>query len=250
MQIVVDNLITTYERAGKGKIVLLLHGWGDSSKGLRAVADKLRSQYDVVALDLPGFGGTQASDEVWGLDQYASFVESFCRKLNIRTYGILGHSNGGAIAIRGLAQGKLHANKLVLLASAGIRGEYMGRMKALRYVVKAGKIITMPLPKRYKKRLRSNVYKTVGSDMLVAEHMQETFKRVVTDDVRDDAKKLRVDTLLLYGEQDTATPPVWGRKLHECILGSTFEEIPAAGHFAHVDQPQAVLAKITGFLNA
>src|SRR5690606_38998725 len=115
-------------------------------------------------------------------------------------------SNGGAIAIRGMARGWLSADNLVLLASAGIRGEYKGRVKALRLITKAGKALTTPLPKSVKQRLRKKVYATVGSDMLVAEHLQETFKKVVTDDVREDAARLALPTLLIYGDQDDATP--------------------------------------------
>lgn len=250
MQVVVNDLMTNYTRAGKGKVVLLLHGWGDTARGLASIAQYLKNDYDVVSLDLPGFGGTQTPAEAWGLTNYADFVTAFCKKLGLNVYALIGHSNGGALAIRGLAKESLHADKLVLLASAGIRGEYKGRVKALRYVVKAGKLVTLPLPSKYKKKLQQKVYKTVGSDMLVAEHMQETFKKVVADDVRRDAAQVTIPTLLLYGEDDTATPPAWGRLLHGQIQGSRFEIVKDAGHFLHLDRPRQVEELVEEFLHA
>ena len=249
MQVIVDSLLTRYEAHGKGKPVLLLHGWGDSAAGLQKLQAALAKKYKVIALDLPGFGGTQAPDSVWGLDDYAYFVDHFLAKIDAASLkAIVGHSNGGAIAIRGMSRGWLSADKLVLLASAGVRGEYKGRVKALRLVTKAGKALTMPLPKAVKQKLRSKVYQTVGSDMLVAEHLQETFKKVVTDDVRVDALHLTLPALLIYGDKDESTPVRYGKMFNEAIKGSKMIVLPGAGHFVHTDEPEQVTKAILEFL--
>jgi pimeloyl-ACP methyl ester carboxylesterase len=252
MQVVVDTLLTHYETAGPAKggpLVVLLHGWGDSAAGLKGLQKALAVRYTVIALDLPGFGTTQAPHDVWGLDEYAKFVAVFLQKINAGPVAVLaGHSNGGAIALRGLAKGYIQAGKLILLASAGIRGEYKGRVKALRYLAKAGKALTMPLPKSVRQKIRKKAYHAIGSDMLVAEHLQETFKRVVTDDTRADAESLTIPTLLLYGEQDDATPVRYGELYHECIDNSTLEIFPGAGHFVHIDRQKEVVQAIEEFM--
>lgn len=249
MQVVVDSLLTQYTVAGKGKAVLLLHGWGDSAAGLQSLAMSLAPSWRVILLDLPGFGGTQAPKEAWGITDYAVFVQHFLQKIDCTEVAtIIGHSNGGAIAIRGVGRGLLQADKLVLLGTAGIRGEYKGRVKALRIITKIGKALTSPLPKGAKRQLRKAVYNTVGSDMLVAEHMQETFKKVVTDDVREDAARINIPTLLMYGEADTATPYWYGEAYHQLITGSTFELLPGVGHFSHLEQPKKVQQAIKEFL--
>ena len=248
MQVVVDSLITQYSESGAGKTVLLLHGWGDSLAGFRDLQANLSKNYRVIAVDLPGFGQTQQPAGPWNLDDYVKFVQNFLTKLNITPFAIIGHSNGGAIAIRGLASSRIQADKLILLDSAGIRGEYKGRIKAIRLVTKAGKLMTTPLPKGTKQKLRKKVYESIGSDMLVAEHMQETFKNVVTDDVRADAETIVIPTLLIYGSEDTATPPEYGRQFQQRIKGSVFELVPGAGHFVHHDQPAVVFARIEEFL--
>ena len=249
MQVVVDSLLTHYEVQGKGKPVLLLHGWGDTAAGMAGLQHALAKKYKVLAIDLPGFGGTEPPQVVWGLDDYALFVANFLKKIEQKNIAaIIAHCNGGAIALRGLSKEWLVADKLVLLASAGIRGEYKGRIKAIRLVTKAGKALVMPLPKSIKDKLRRKVYKTVGSDMLVAEHLQETFKKVVTDDVRSDAAQLLLPTLLIYGEQDEATPLRYGELYHELIPGSTLEVLPGAGHFVHVERPEVVTKAIKEFI--
>src|SRR5690606_6749255 len=145
--------------------------------------------------------------------EYAQFVTSFLTKIQVQPVAIIAHSNGGAIAIRGLAAGELKTEKLILLASAGIRDEYKGRKKAVRLLAKGAKILTAPLPSRVQQKLKRKAYKAIGSDLFIAEHLQETFKRIVTDDVRDDAAKIAVPTLLVYGSEDTDTPVKYGQIL-------------------------------------
>jgi pimeloyl-ACP methyl ester carboxylesterase len=249
MQVVVGSILTQYHRKGKGKLLVMLHGWGDSSAGLRALCADLSEQYDVIALDLPGFGGTAAPATAWGLDDYAQFVKEFLQKIGAgKIWAFVGHSNGGAMAIRGLAHGELEAEKLVLLASAGVRNVYKGRNKLLRIMTKTGKLFAMPLPASMKQKIRRKVYKTIGSDMLVAEHMQETFKRVVTEDVRTDAGHLTLPVLLVYGEDDESTPVWYGEQFHELMAVSTLEILPGAGHFVHLDRPHEVGRAVKEFL--
>lgn len=249
MQVVVDSLLTQYVREGSGKTVLLLHGWADSAKGLQVLTLALAKKYQVIALDLPGFDGTQLPPSAWGLDDYARFVQHFLAKIDApKLYAVIGHSNGGAMAIRGLANGSFSAQKLALLGSAGIRGEYKGRNRALRMAAKAGKAATMPLPKSVKNKLRRKVYKTIGSDMLVVEALQETFKKVVSDDVRSDAAKLKLPVLLVYGQNDEQTPPYYGELFQKAMPQARLEILPDAGHFVHLDQPDQTIKLLREFL--
>ncbi len=244
--------MTTYERSSNAdtnaKHIVILHGWGDSAKGWRALRGELAKDYNVTVVDLPGFGGTDSPHTAWGLTEYAAFVGSFIKKLELKPDVIIGHSNGGAIAVRGLAEGSLSAERLILLASAGIRSELQGRRRVLRMVTKVGKAITFLLPATIKKSLRRRLYATIGSDLLVSEHMQETFKRIVTDDIQADAAQLTLPTLLVYGQDDMAAPVHYGRILHSLIAGSNLETISQAGHFVHLDKPEQVQAMIRKFL--
>ena len=248
MQVVVDSLLTHYEQTGKGKTILFLHGWADSAKGMQPLWQALAAQYQIVALDLPGFGGTDAPPNVWGLPDYAQFVAHFLQKTRLAPYAVVAHSNGGAIALRAIAQQLLAPKKLVLMASAGIRGVNKSRLRALRVIAKAGKVLAAPLPPRVQRRLRAKLYHSAGSDMLVAPHLQETFKKVVADDVRGDAAQVQVPTLLIYGQQDTAAPPWFGEAFHQILPTSTLMVLTAAGHFVHQDETAKVARAIQEFL--
>jgi pimeloyl-ACP methyl ester carboxylesterase len=249
MQIIVDGLLTNYVRQGEGRAVVLLHGWGDNSKSWLELAQELAKNFDVIIPDLPGFGGSQLPPSTWGLNDYGSFMSAFLQKIKVReVYCLIGHSNGGAIALRAIAQNLISSQKLVLLSSAGIRGEAKGRLKVLSYAAKTGKLLTTPLPESTKNKLRAKAYKTIGSDMLVAEDLQETFKKIVSDDVQADAKIINIPTLLVYGEGDEQTPVRYGEIFHELIDYSSLEVLPEAGHFLQLDRPNALKSAIEGFI--
>lgn len=249
MQVVVDGLVTQYALTGKGKLIVMLHGWGDDSRTFATLQTELSSHYQVLAFDLPGFGGTQPPQEVWGLDGYAAFVSSVLAKLNFgKLYAIIGHSNGGAVAIRGIAVGRLQPQKLILLAASGIRDRGSLRRLGLKVVAKSGKAATVWLPRRYKRALRQRLYGAAGSDMLVVPQLQETFKRSVRQDVQTDAARLTLPTLLIYAANDRAVPARDGQRYHQLIRHSRLEVLTDAAHFVHHDQPAKVYELIEEFL--
>jgi pimeloyl-ACP methyl ester carboxylesterase len=249
MQVIVDGLLTNYVREGEGRVIVILHGWGDNSTSWLGLVKDLSKNFDVIVPDLPGFGGSQLPPSTWGLNDYSSFVSAFLEKIKISSvYCLIGHSNGGAIAIRGIAKNIIAADKLVLLSSAGIRGEHKGRLKGLSAATKTGKILTAPLPPSAKNRLRAQVYKAIGSDMLVAKGLEDTFKKIVSDDVQADAKTINTPTLIIYGENDEQTPLRYGETFHELIDYSSLEVITGAGHFIQLDKENEVKSAIEGFI--
>lgn len=249
MQIVVNDLLTTYELQGKGKLVLLLHGWGDSSKGLEALSERLSNSYKVLRLDLPGFGGTQAPKEVWNLDNYSEFVAATLSKLELeQPYCLIGHSNGGALSIRAISLDVLHPEKLVLLAASGIRSSQPFKRLILKIIAKTGNLATIWMPERYRKDLRKSLYGVAGSDMLVMPELEETFKRTVRQDVQLDAAKIAIPSLLIYALNDRAVPLGDGQAYNKLIKNSRLEIIEDAEHFLHLDQPEKVATLIEEFL--
>ncbi len=249
MQIIVDGRLVNYQLTGKGKLVLLLHGWGDNLEGLKPISNELSKKYQVLAIDLPGFGKSQAPDEVWSLDNYGSFIKSFLNKIdNKDIYAVIGHSNGGAVAIRSLSLGLLKPKKLVLLASSGIRSGGGIRRFSLALLAKAGNIATVWMPERQRQSLRKSLYQTAGSDLMVVPELEETFKKTVRQDVQADAANISIPTLLIYGAKDDATPPKFGQIYHDLIDDSKLEIINNAGHFVFADAPEQVNDMIEVFL--
>lgn len=249
MQLIVDNLIINYQRKGRGKKILLIHGWAVNHHSLDIIFNELTPNFDVLSVDLPGFGGSQTPEIVWGLEEYSAFLKDFLNKLKIKSvYAVIGHSNGGAIAIKAVSASYISADKLVVLSSAGIRGEDKTKLLTIKLITKAGKIISTPLPKSTKKRLRKKLYNTIQSDYLTADNMTESFKKIVSQDIRHDAESLDLPVLLIYGSDDDQTPAMYGRMFHQLIKNSTLEIVGTAGHFVYQDKPQVVVKLLRDFL--
>lgn len=249
MQIVVDKLLTCYELSGKGKLVLLLHGWGDDHRTFDDLRRELNGDYQVLTPDLPGFGGTQKPDGAWDLDGYARFVKALLGKLELgQPYAVVAHSNGGALAIRALSLGTLKASKLVLLAASGVRTNSAAKRFFFKVVAKLGNAATFWLPESRRRALRKSLYGAAGSDMLAVPGMEDTFKKTVRQDVQADAVAVKVPTLLVYAADDKAVPVADGRQYRSLIKGSRLDIIEGAEHFVHHDQPQQVAKLIKGFL--
>lgn len=253
MQVILENRVVSYETHGKQShpVALLLHGWGDSKDTFSKLQLDLAKKYYVVSVDLPGFGGSDNPQETYSLEKYAQFLQRFLEKLNIdqkRLHLIVGHSNGGAIAIKALSSGLLQSSYLVLLASSGVRATYKARKKALRLLAKTAKLPTKLLPKAAQERIKKRVYNAIGSDLFVAEDLQDTFKNVVSEDIVDQAASVHAKTLLLYGDHDTATPPAYGRKIAEKIKGSRLVVIENAEHFLHQSHASQVNREIMEFV--
>ncbi len=248
MQIIVDNLAVKYELIGKGKTVVMLHGWGDNHTTFNLLAAYLSSQYQLLALDLPGFGSSQPPKSPWNLDNYANLIAAVISKLNLKPYAFIGHSNGGALVIRGLSLGNLKADRLVLIASAGIRNSQPTKRLLTKTIAKAGKATTFWLPREVRQHLRTKLYGTIGSDLLVVPELAATFKLTVSQDVQADAGQLTLPTLIINADHDPAIPLSDGLRFHNLISGSRFEVLNSTTHFIHQEQAEIVAKLILGFL--
>ncbi|HET9721703.1 MAG TPA: alpha/beta hydrolase [Candidatus Saccharimonadales bacterium] len=245
MNVIVDGLMTSYLKTGKGKPLVFLPGWGDSKETFAALVAELKEDYEIYALDLPGFGGTQAPPLAWSLQDYVDFINAWLKKIDLKPYVLVGHSYGGALAI--LLGSQIKVPKLVLLASAGIRNKNPLRKKALYGVAKAGKVSLLILPTARRQRIRQRFYKSVGSDATLLPHMEATFRIIINEDVRPAAVKVTSPTLLIYGSHDKSTPTSDGQLLHRAISGSKLE-ILDGGHFLHQEQPQQTAELIQRFI--
>lgn len=249
MQAVVNDLLTHYELQGTGKLVLFLHGWGDASSGSVALQKELAKNYKVLAPDLPGFGKTQLPPEGWDLDNYASFVGALLDKLDLeQPYAVIGHSNGGAVAVRSIAMDTLKPEKLVLLAASGVRAGKTLRKAMMQTLAKLGNVATIGMPERYRKALRKQLYKSAGSDMMTVESMQDTFKKIIRQDVQAEAAEITQPTLLIFGADDKDVPPHMAERYKQLIKDSRLEMLPNTGHFVHLDKPEQTITLIKEFL--
>lgn len=249
MQVIVDNLLISYSVVGDSKkSIMLLHGWADTSDTFSRLSKFLSKNYEIILVDLPGFGASETPRTAWSVLEYSDFISKFLKKINHKPDYIVGHSNGGAIAVNAVGTGRIKPAKLILLASSGVRKTNSVKKQVYKVLAKPAKLALSPLPYRLQKRIKANAYKKLGSDLYAAEHMRETFINIVNFDVTKNAAYIHIPTLLLYGENDAITPPGLGRVLSSAIKNSRLEIIDGAGHFFHQEQPEIIATKIKEFL--
>lgn len=250
MKILVNDLVTEYIDQGNGAVMLFLHGWGDASHTFSALVTALGPSWRVICPDLPGFGGSKPPKESWKVEDYARFVQAFIRKLGISIDVLVGHSFGGRIALKGVANGLLQPKRLVLISSAGLAPRNTIRNILFKILAKAGKATLFLFPVKVRERLRRKLYEYAGADdFLRAGVLKETFLKVIGEDLSHSARNVHVPTLLIWGEDDTAAPLSEGKRLNALISGSKLEIVKDASHFVHQEKPSEVAWAIERFVS-
>lgn len=88
-----------YSDKGKGRVVVLLHGFLESLEIWKGLTEKLTKRFRVISIDLPGHGGTECIGYVHSMELMAECVKSVMDKLRLRKYVIVGHSMGGYVSL-------------------------------------------------------------------------------------------------------------------------------------------------------
>jgi pimeloyl-ACP methyl ester carboxylesterase len=233
----INDIQTAEYVVGSGVPVIILHGWGANISLVKPLADKLAAQgYQAFAPDLPGFGQTPAPNSAWTVQNYAAFIVDYFAVHNLSRAHLIGHSFGGRL---GLILGADHADKLeklVLIDSAGVPPRRSGSSqfrlslyKSVRDVLyKFGaKSTADKLRDWYVNRYGSADYKNAGA-------LRETVVKVVNEDLLPYAARIRVPTLLLWGEDDEDTPLWQGQILEKTIPDAGLVTFPNAGHYSYL----------------
>jgi pimeloyl-ACP methyl ester carboxylesterase len=247
-----DRMPVNYARAGSGPPVVLLHGWGGEIASFGTIPAILARRFDVVALDLPGFGKTPLPDQPWGTPDYADLVAECLRTLGLGPATLIGHSFGGKTSILVAAQHPEIVQRLVLVDSAGIcptRGPgYYARVygfKASRALLGLPPLRSVgePILRRVQAALGSADYQAARSPIL-----RSTLVRVVNDDVRAHLPRIQAPTLLIWGSDDQDTPLADGQLMAKLIPDAGLVVVPGAGHFAYLHDVDHFCRVVTHFV--
>lgn len=228
-------------RLGSGYPMIVLHGWGSSVERWADVQRLLaRSGCATYAIDLPGFGGSDAPPKAWSVDDYATLVREFVDHQGLSHFALVGHSFGGRIAIK-LAQIETGGiDLLILTGSAGLRHEPTLKQRAMLVGARFGKAAArLPLICVLEAPLRRLLYFIAGErDYYRARGvMRATMVRVIDEDLRPALGRISVPTLLIWGEADRATPLQDGVEMHHLITGSRLEVVPGGTHLLPYERP-------------
>lgn len=122
-RVTVDGITAQYLEAGTGPTLLLLHGHEHSASSWRWVIPALARTHRVLALSLPGHGDTAQADAYTPGSDTAPFVADFLDTLGVGPLHVVGHSAGGAVALRLALADPARIQTLVLVDSAGLGRE-------------------------------------------------------------------------------------------------------------------------------
>jgi pimeloyl-ACP methyl ester carboxylesterase len=249
MYIDIDGLNINYIDEGKGRHVLLLHGWGGSIQTMMPIFNILKEKFRVVALDLPGFGNSDIPKEPWNSYDYAECINKFIEKLNLNEIILFGHSHGGRISIV-LASKYNFVKKLILIDSAGIIPKRKAKYYIKVYWFKMLKKIYLTFPLKNKQEKLDKFYKKFGSrDYRDAEGvMRQTMVKVINDNLLRLLSDIKAPTLLIWGENDEDTPLYMGEMMEKEIPDSGLVILKGAGHYSYIDNYEQFRAIINVFL--
>ena len=231
----INNLNVSYQVAGTGDVVLLLHGWGREAATFQPVFEWLAQSHKVYALDLPGFGKSQVPPTAWDSSDYAQFVTAFLEKFGIPKAHLIGHSFGGRISIILSAEHPEKVDKLILVDSAGIKPKRTAKYYLRVGIAKVGKLLRRC--GKFGVHLANAMSARVGSkDYQDAGEMRATLVKVVNQDLRSLLPRISASTLLIWGENDKETPVSFGEIMEKEIPDAGLVVLKEAGHFSHLDK--------------
>lgn len=251
MKIIIDNKELSYIDEGCGDdTVVLLHGWGANKETMVPISNLIKDRYRVVLLDLPGFGESEEPEKVYDSFNYAKIVLKFLEKLEIEKAIFIGHSFGGKISSIIASKHPDLVEKLILIDSAGLipkRGlDYY--ISVYRY--KLGKWIYKNINFKNKEKKLKEFQEKYGSDDYKDSSgiMRKILVTVVNENIKPLLKDIKAETLLIWGENDDATPLYMGETFEKEIPESGLVILKDSGHFSYIDDYGTFSAVINSFL--
>lgn len=250
----IDGLeINSYDK-GEGDAILFLHGWGTEFAPFVPFLDDLTVKYRTLALDLPGFGKSAPPPRSWGVDEYADFVAEYLRASGVNEIILIGHSFGGRIAIKLAARYEFPVKipKMVLTGAAGILPvkTLAAKIRQIAYKTVRAVLSTQRMRKSYPHLIERWRRANASEDYINATPlMRDVLVKVVNEDLAPCLPLIECPTLLIWGENDTATPLEDGRLMERMITGAGLAVLPSAGHYAFLDQPYAFGRILDSFLD-
>ncbi|MEE1054769.1 MAG: alpha/beta hydrolase [Acutalibacteraceae bacterium] len=251
MTVNIDGLNIEYITEGEGQPVLLLHGWGSSFGVYRGIINTLKNRCRLFAVNFPGCGGSDTMDTPWSLDDYCHFVLKFMAAVGISDPILIGHSHGGRVILKMAADGMVNPPKIVLLDSAGLIPKKSTKQKLRAKSFKAIKrVLSLPVIKNHSEPLLDKARKHYGSaDYNAApEVLRKTLVSLVNTDLRDIIHNIKCPTLLIWGENDTATPLSDAKIIESLIPDSGLCVIKGTGHYSFCEQPYQAHAILNSFI--
>lgn len=245
-------------RAGTGDTtLLLLHGYGESLTTWRAVFDRLAAHHRVIAIDLPGFGGSRKPDVPYSLPAFTERISRFIDRWTTGPLVLVGHSMGGEIAASVALARPDRVKRLILIAPAGYRVGFSfivdsmnpGRAMRIGRYLSLRSFITPIHDPDWLGEPDSDARYDQTEDTAYARSAARTLEEFDFRALRGRFAEITQPTLLIWGGNDPVIPVAVGDSISRLIPCVRFVPLSTAFHRPHAEVPDTVLAIIRGFLS-
>lgn len=219
------------EAGADAPLIVWAHGWGQNHAAFLPLAETLRKIGTHVLIDLPGHGESPPPPETWGTEDYADAIAGWMKDQNFPPVIWVGHSFGCRVGIRLAAQYPERVKAMCLIAAAGLKRKRPPHTRLYFFLrIKLFKALKAFLPQG---ETREKILGKFGSaDYKNAGPMRSVFIRTVNEDLSETAKGVKCPVRLVFGTQDTETPPEFGTRYKTLMPGAEFLLLDGLDHYS------------------
>ena len=232
---------------GEGEPLLLLHGLFGALSNFEGQVEYFRHHYKVVVPLLPLLDLDLLHTSVGGLEKY---VHKFVEFRDYKNINLLGNSLGGHVALMYILRHPERIRSLTLTGSSGLFENGMGDTYPKRgdyeYIKKKTEL-TFYDPKMASKELVDELYEMVNV-RIKAIKIIALAKSAIRNNLGDEVSQIKQPTLLIWGNNDSITPPFVGQEFKRLIPNSELHFIDKCGHAPMMETPEEFNAILLKFL--
>jgi pimeloyl-ACP methyl ester carboxylesterase len=257
--ITTDQGIVHYEVYGRGRPVILLHGWLGSWGLWQETMAYLGAFYRTYALDFWGFGESGKKRETYAVQDFVSLVDQFMEQLGIASAPLVGHSMGGTVSLSVAVQYPQRVSKVVVVGSPIVGSSLAPLLKLSGYRPIAWMLFHLMGPFRawmkhfYSPRICSDPRFPEMMDRDLSRTTVESFLRSIASlrrtDLRPQLDRVCVPALGIYGALDKIVDPLQWQPMQAGIPEAVIERLPNAGHFPMLEEPAHFSRTLKTFLD-
>ena len=236
-----------YIDEGKGEVMVLLHGLFGALSNWHGVVDHFSKNYRVVIPLMPIYEMALHKAGVPGL---VSFIEDFVKHMQLKDMTLLGNSLGGHVALVYTLNNSDKVKRLILTGSSGLFEDSMGGSfpKRGNYdYVKERVEYTFYSPETATKELVDEVFDITNSNAKCL-RIIAIAKSAQRHNMAKDITNIKVPSLLIWGLNDTITPPIVAHEFNRLIPNSELYFIDKCGHAPMMEHPDKFNSILEKFL--
>jgi 2-hydroxy-6-oxonona-2,4-dienedioate hydrolase len=236
-----------YIEEGNGEPLVLLHGLFGALSNFQSLIEYFRNYYKVIVPMLPLLEMDILHTSVGGL---AKFVNRFLESRQLKDVHLLGNSLGGHVGLVHILKHPERIKSLILTGSSGLFENGMGDSYPKRgdyEYIKRKTELTFYDPQMATKELVDEVYSITNNRLKVIKIIALA-KSAIRNNLGEELNQIKQPTLLIWGNNDTITPPFVAREFNKLIPNSELYFVDKCGHAPMMEVPDEFNAILHKFL--